>query len=115
MNLFAGTDGGFVIHPPAAAVNCDLRASNAHALTIAADTTITVSNPTIGQLFLLRLTVPASGPSNLYWFAGITWYANGIVWDVARFGSTVLVACLCTGVGTYDAVLFLSANPQPAP
>jgi hypothetical protein len=98
--------------PSAGTWTADLSVTDWHSATLAANTTVAVSNATVGQIFYLRATQAATGGPYTIAFTGtglttITWLTPTYVAPtMPTTANAVLLVCLrCTGAGTFDGFL----------
>lgn len=86
----------------AAVVTFDLSASNIHKTTLGGNRTLALTNVTVGQSFVIRLTQDVSGNRTVTWFSGIIW-PNGVVPTLSTgAGKVDSFGFMCTGTNTFD-------------
>ena len=89
----------------AGSVTVNLATSDKHSITLVngTPTAIVLSNPTVGQVFTLRLIQDGTGSCTVgTWFTTIKWAGGSAPTLTATAGKTDVVTFLCTGSGTYD-------------
>lgn len=95
--ITANTDG--------ATVTFNLAASNYHTVTLGGNRTLALSNPSVGQPFILRLLQDATGSRTVTWFTTIKW-AGGVAPTLTTTASKAdVLGFVCTGSGTYDGFI----------
>lgn len=91
--------------PSAGAVTCNLATSDKHKITIVANTTITLSGATAGQVIVLTIVQGGAGSFTPSFSPSLDWGANGTpVWSTAA-GKIDIVTIYYDGT-TYYAALF---------
>lgn len=88
----------------ASAVTSNMASGNIHTITLShtATTTISLSNVSVGQVFILRLLQDSTGTNLVTWFTTIKW-AGGTAPTLTTTASKADVfGFLCTSSGNYD-------------
>jgi hypothetical protein len=74
-----------------------------HQITLTANiTSMTLSNATTGQTFVLRLVQGGTGSYTVAWFTTIKWAGGSAPTLTTTAGKADVVGFICTGSGTYD-------------
>lgn len=85
-----------------ATVTFDMSASNINSVTLGGNRTLALSNVSVGQCFMLRLTQDGTGSRTVTWFTTIKW-AGGVAPTLTTTASKAdLFGFLCTSSGNYD-------------
>jgi len=85
---------------------CNLATSDWHAITLTQSiTTLTLSNPTVGQQFTLAITQGGSGSYTVAWFTTIKWPGGTAPTLTTTVGKTDIVTFKCYGSGTYYGLI----------
>jgi hypothetical protein len=95
-NLTAATD--------AAVVTLDLSDSNVFSVTLAGNRTLSPSNQTVGQPFMVRLTQDVTGSRTVNWWDTIRWTGGNAPTLTTTPSSTDVFGFICTsddGLGNY--------------
>jgi hypothetical protein len=89
------------------AVTCNLATSNWHSVTLNANVTISLSNPTVGQQFTIVLVQPGSGGpySVTSWFSTIKWAGGSAPTLTAIANKADIFTFKCYGSGTYYGMI----------
>ena len=85
-----------------ATVAINLKLSNIHMVVLAGNRILTLSNPVIGQCFIIRLKQDAVGSRTITWFAGISWAGGTAPTLTITANKADSLGFVCTGSGTYD-------------
>ena len=88
-----------------ATITFDLNESNTHYATLGGNRTIALSNPDVGQKFILRLQQDGTGSRTVTWFSTIKW--DGVTAPtLSTSGNRAdLFGFLCTSGGQYDGMV----------
>jgi len=88
--------------PDAGAVTLDLESKNIHDVTMnAATVTISLSNVSTDQAFVINLVQDATGSRDVTWFSGISW-PSGTAPTLSTDANAVdSFGFICTGAGAY--------------
>lgn len=86
-------------------VTFDLAASNIHTVTLGGDRTLALSNPSVGQAFIIRLIQDGTGSRLVTWFSTIKW-AGGSAPTLTTTASRIdVLSFICTSSGNYDGFI----------
>lgn len=97
-NFVTATDGS--------TITFDLNTSNVFSVTLGATgRTLALSNPTVGQCFVIRLVQGGSGSNTVTWFSTIKWAGGTAPTLTTTNGKTDVFGFICTGSGTYDGFI----------
>lgn len=88
-----------------ATVTFDLSASNKHQVTIAGNRTFALSNPSVGQAFMIKVIQDGTGSRTVTWFSGISWAGGTAPTLTTTASKGDSFGFLCTGSGTYDGFI----------
>lgn len=93
-----GTSGG--------TTTLDLSASNVHYITMpSGNTTIALSNVSVGQPFVIGITQDAVGGRTVTWFSTIRWPNNVVPTLTTTANKRDVFGFICTGSNTYDGFI----------
>lgn len=96
-DLYTETDG--------ATVTFNLNNSNLQEVELQGNRTLSVSNVSVGQVFVIRIIQDATGSRVPTWWSGISW-DKGVTPVLTTTGTKVDVfGFICTGVGSYDGFI----------
>lgn len=91
-------------------ITFDCSASNIHTVTLGGNRTLAVSNVTVGQAFVIRLTQDGVGSRTVTWFSGIAW-DNAVVPTLTLTASkTDEFGFLCLSSGVYSGFFIGTAK-----
>lgn len=93
-NLVTDTDG--------VTVTFDMALSNVHSVTLNGNRVLQVTNVSVGQPFMIRLTQGAVGSHTVTWFGTIKWTGGNVPSLTTTSGSTDVFGFICTSAGNYD-------------
>lgn len=93
-NITSNSDG--------ATVTFDLSQSKVHAVTLGGNRNLAVSNATVGQAFIVRLTQDGSGSRTVTWWSTIKWPGGSAPTLSTTINTTDVFGFLCTSSGNYD-------------
>lgn len=85
-----------------ATVTFDMAASNINSVTLGGNRTLTLSNVSVGQCFMLRLTQDGTGSRTVTWFTTIKWAGGAAPTLTTTAAKADLFGFLCTSSGNYD-------------
>lgn len=87
-----------------ATVTFNLALTDWHQVTLGGNRTLALANPTVGQVFYVKLIQDATGSRTVTWFAGITWFTSTFAAPTLPTGAAKAILCCfrCTGAGAYD-------------
>lgn len=85
-----------------ATVTFDMSASNINSVTLGGNRTLAVSNVSVGQCFMLRLTQDGTGSRTVTWFTTIKWAGGAAPTLTTTAAKADLFGFLCTSSGNYD-------------
>lgn len=88
-----------------ATITFDLDTSNIHSVTLAGNRTLALSNPDIGQAFVIRLIQDATGSRTVTWFSGISWVESAVPLLSSGANKIDSFGFICTGSGAYDGYI----------
>lgn len=83
-------------------VTFDLSVTNKHQVTLAASRIFALSNPSVGQVFAIRVVQGGSGSYTVTWFTTIKWAGGSAPTLTTTVGKADWLGFICTGTGTYD-------------
>lgn len=89
----------------AATIDLDLDVSTRHRMTLTDDATLTVSNPSSGQGFIVRILQDGTGGHTITWFDGISWaygYEPSLTTTANKADLFVFVCTAITPTPTFD-------------
>lgn len=87
-------------------VNLDLSLSNEFRVTFGTgNATLTTSNPTNGEKFIVSLTQDAVGARTVTWFSGISWVAAGTPDLTTTANKKDTLGFVCTSGTSYDGFI----------
>lgn len=86
-------------------VTFDMAASNIHTVVLGGNRTLAVSNVTVGQAFVLRLTQDATGSRTVTWFSTLKWAGGSAPTLTTTANKTDSFGFICTSTGNYDAYI----------
>ena len=96
-NIVTSSDG--------ATITFDLDTSNVFKVVLGGNRTLAVSNPDVGQTFIIRLTQDGTGGRTVTWFSTIKW-AGGVEPILTTTGDkTDTFGFICTGTDEYDGYI----------
>jgi hypothetical protein len=80
----------------------NLNTANVHTLTLGGNPTLTVSNETAGQKFMVRLLQDGTGSRTVTWFSTIKWAGGSAPTLTTTPAKADVVGFIVTGTDTYD-------------
>jgi hypothetical protein len=86
----------------AATVTFDMSTSNLNSVTLGGNRTLALSNVSVGQCFMLRLTQDGTGSRTVTWFTTIKWAGGAAPTLTTTAAKADLFGFLCTSSGNYD-------------
>lgn len=86
---------------PGATVTFNLLSGNKQRVTLGANSTLALSNVTVGQVFLLRLLSDGTGRT-VTWFSTIKWAGGSAPTQTATANKADVFGFICTSAGNYD-------------
>lgn len=86
-----------------ATVTFNLDTSNVHTVTLGGNRTLALSNPTVGQTFVIRLVQDGTGSRTVTWFSTIKWPGGSAPTLSTSANLVDSFAFICTGSNAYDA------------
>lgn len=86
-------------------VTFDLSQGNIQKVTLGGNRTLAVSNVSVGQAFIIRLTQDSTGSRTVTWWSGISWVDGSPPTLTTTPGKTDVFGFLCTGTNTYDGYI----------
>src|SRR4030042_4978714 len=89
----------------AATITFDLNAGNEHMVTLGGNRVLALSNPSVGQVFLIRLSQDDTGTRTVTWFSTIRWTGGTIPTLTTTINKADVFGFFCTGTGTYDGFI----------
>jgi len=89
----------------ASTVNFNGNLSNIFSVTLGGDRTLTVSNMSIGQCFIVRLVQDGSGSRTVTFFSTIKFPAGVTPVLTTTANKTDVFGFICTGSGTFDGFI----------
>lgn len=91
----------------ASAVTLDMSVANVHTVTLShtAATTISVSNVSVGQTFIVRLLQDSTGTNLVNWFTTIKWAGGSAPTLTTTASKADTLGFLCTSLGNYDGFI----------
>lgn len=102
---FAATAQTLTTATDGSTVTFDLSLGNIHSVTLAGNRTLALSNPTVGQCFVVRLIQDGTGSRTVTWFSTIKW-ANGLTPTLTTTASKIDVfGFICTSSGNYEGYI----------
>lgn len=85
-----------------ATVTFDMAASNINSVTLGGNRTLALSNVSVGQCFMLRLSQDGTGSRTVTWFTTIKWAGGAAPTLTTTAAKADLFGFLCTSSGNYD-------------
>jgi len=83
-------------------ITFDLNSSNTHSVTLGGNRTLALSNASVGQKFIIRLTQDGSGSRTVTFFNTIKW-AGGVAPTLTTTANkTDVFGFICTSAGNFD-------------
>tara|TARA_B100002019_G_scaffold16426_2_gene12895 strand:+ start:338 stop:955 length:618 start_codon:yes stop_codon:yes gene_type:complete len=83
-------------------ITFDLNSSNTHSVTLGGNRTLALSNASVGQKFIIRLTQDGSGSRTVTFFSTIKW-AGGVAPTLTTTANkTDVFGFICTSAGNFD-------------
>ncbi len=95
--LKSNTDG--------ATITFDLNESNLHTVTLGGNRTLALSNPTVGQCFIIRLKQDGTGNRLVTWFSTIKWPDGSAPTLTTTANKVDTFGFICTASGQYDGYI----------
>lgn len=92
--IVAGVDG--------TTITFDLATGNVHNVTLGGNRTLALSNPTVGQKFILRLVQDGTGSRTVTWFTTIKWAGGSPPTLTTTAAKADVFGFLITASGQYD-------------
>jgi hypothetical protein len=92
-------------NPDGDTITFDLNESNTHYATLGGNRTIALSNPTVGQKFILRLQQDGTGNKTVTWFNTIKWDGATTPTLSTSGNRADLFGFLCTSGNQYDGMV----------
>lgn len=86
-------------------VTFDLSQGNIQKVTLGGNRTLAISNVSVGQAFIIRLTQDSTGSRTVTWWSGISWVDGSPPTLTTTPGKTDVFGFLCTGTNTYDGYI----------
>lgn len=88
----------------AATITFDLSVTNVHTVTLGGNRTLNISNPTVGQVFMIRLVQDGGGNRTITnWWTTIKWPGGTAPTLSTAGGSIDSFVFVCVSSGNYDA------------
>lgn len=97
-----GAYGDITADSDGATITFNMATSNLHSVTMAGNRTLAVSNVSVGQVFILRLTQDGTGTRVPTWFTTIKWAGGAAPTLTTTINKTDVFGFLCTSAGNYD-------------
>jgi hypothetical protein len=88
-----------------ATITFDLNTSNIHKVTLGGNRTLALSNATVGQVFVLRLTQDGTGSRTVTWFSTINWAGGSAPALTTTLNKTDVFGFICTAANVYDGFI----------
>lgn len=85
-----------------ATVTFDLSYGNLQKVTLGGNRTLTVSNVSTGQCFIIKLIQDSTGGRTVSWFSGISWAGGSAPTLTTTANKADVFGFICTGTNTYD-------------
>ena len=83
-------------------ITFDLNSSNTHSVTLGGNRTLALSNASVGQKFIIRLTQDGTGSRTVTFFSTIKW-AGGVAPTLTTTANkTDVFGFICTSAGNFD-------------
>tara|TARA_Y100000593_G_scaffold71224_1_gene130780 strand:- start:4570 stop:7359 length:2790 start_codon:yes stop_codon:yes gene_type:complete len=83
-------------------VTFDLDEANTHTVTLGGNRTLALSNASVGQKFIIRLSQDATGSRTVNWFSTINWPGDLEPVLTTSVDKTDVFGFICTATDTYD-------------
>lgn len=80
----------------------DTTKSNIRSVTLGGNRVLAVSNVSVGQVFIVRLTQDGTGSRTVTWFSTIKWPGGVAPTLSTTAGKTDVFGFICTSAGNYD-------------
>jgi hypothetical protein len=87
-----------------ATITFDL-SNSLHQVTLGGNRTLSLSNETVGQTFIIRLIQGGSGSNTVTWFSTIKWDYGTAPTLTTTTGKTDVFGFICTSAGNYDGFI----------
>lgn len=97
--------GDITSNSDGATITFNLATSNYHTVTLGGNRTLALSNPTIGQRFIIRLLQDGTGSRTVTWFSTIKWPYAVTPTLTTTLSKADVFGFICTGSGTYDGFI----------
>ncbi len=88
-----------------ATININLNIGTIFKVTITDNRTFTVSNPSVGQAFTVRVTQDGGGSNTVTWFGGVNWVDSVTPTLTTTGNKTDVFGFICVGSGVYDGFI----------
>ena len=88
-----------------ATITFSMLASNVHSVTLGGNRVLAVSNVSVGQAFVIRLTQDGTGSRTVTWFSTIKWPDNVIPTLTVTASKTDVFGFICTSANNYDGFI----------
>jgi len=86
-------------------VTFDLAKGNIHTVTLGGNRTLALSNPTVGQCFIIRLQQDGTGSRTVTWFSTIKWPGGSAPTLTTTANKTDTFGFICTASDQYDGYI----------
>ncbi len=96
------TAGAIQTDADAATITFDMDVADVHQVTLGGDRTLAVTNVSVGQRFLIRVTQDSTGGRTVTWWSGIRWPGGSVPNLSTGANKTDVFGFLCTGADSYD-------------
>lgn len=100
-----GSIQGLTTDSDGATVTFDLAASNIHTVVLGGNRVLALSNASVGQAFVLRLTQDGTGSRTVTWFSTIKWAGGVAPTLTTTINKTDVFGFICTSANNYDGFI----------
>lgn len=97
-----GAYGDITADADGATITFNMATSNIHSVTLGGNRTLAVSNVSVGQCFMLRLSQDGSAPRTVTWFSTIKWAGGAAPTLTATNNKADMLGFVCTSANNYD-------------
>lgn len=97
--------GDITSNSDGATITFNLATSNKHTVTLGGNRTLALSNPAVGQVFMISLVQDGTGSRTVTWFTTIRWAGGSAPTLTTTANKRDTFGFICTGSGTYDGFI----------
>jgi hypothetical protein len=103
--VFTATVPTLVTDTDGSTVTFDLSAGNIHNVVLGGNRTLALSNASVGQPFVIRLTQDGTGSRTVTWFSTIKWAGGTAPTLTTTINKADAFGFICTSSGNYDGYI----------